>query len=159
MIDFIKVGEKIANYRKSNNLTQDNLAEKLFVTRQLVSKWENGSGVPSIDVLLELSKLFGVSFEDILCLNEKTILDEKNIFNGRSRVFVIQGIVKNEIIVNLPDVFYQFSPVERMIVLKAIKEGSLKCNIGDLYPKLTPGEQVYLRKDYYNDIKKKNSWW
>jgi|SRR5690554_841075 len=147
MIDFKKVGIKIAKYRKNNNLTQDDLAEKLFVTRQLVSKWENGVGIPSIDVLLELSKLFNVTFEDILCLNDEKTINKDDIFNGRNRMFVIQSIIKKELIVDLPNIFYQLSPVERMIILKEIKTGELSCNLEELFPKLTPGEQIYLRKD------------
>src|SRR5690554_2517629 len=97
MIDFIKVGTKIANYRKLQDLTQDDLADKIYVSRQLVSKWENGTGVPSIDALLELCKLFSVSFEDILCLNEEDIFDKDDIFNGHNRMYIIQGILKKEI--------------------------------------------------------------
>lgn len=147
MIDFIKVGKKIAKYRKQHELTQDDIAEKLFVTRQLVSKWENGSGIPSIDVLLELSKLFKVTFEDILCLNDEKTVANENIFSGKNRMYVIQSIIKKEIIVDLPNIFYQLSPVERMMILKGIKNGELKCDLNELYPKLTPGEQVYLRKE------------
>lgn len=147
MIDFVKVGTKISTYRKLNNLTQDELAEKLFVSRQLVSKWENGTGIPSIDSLIELAKLFHITFEELLCLNEETNLDEANIFNGRERLYVVQGIIEGSIKVNLPEVFYQFSPLERMLVLKAIRENRVKVSFAELYPKLTPGEQVYLRKD------------
>ena len=43
MIDFVKVGSKITKCREELNLTQKDVAEKLFVSRQLVSKWENGS--------------------------------------------------------------------------------------------------------------------
>lgn len=151
MINFNKVGNKIMNYRKELNLTQDELAEKLFVTRQLVSKWENGTGVPSIDVLLELCKLFNKTFEDILCLNDTEELDETDIFKGRSRTFIIQSIIKGDIELNLADVFYQFSPFERMIILKAIKDETYQCSLVELMPKLTPGEQAYLRKDDNND--------
>ncbi|MDE5855414.1 MAG: helix-turn-helix domain-containing protein, partial [Anaeroplasmataceae bacterium] len=49
MINFYLVGQKLTKYRKEMGLTQDEVAEKLFVTRQLVSKWEKGNGVPSID--------------------------------------------------------------------------------------------------------------
>ena len=146
MIDFKKVGNKISKYRKNNNLTQDDLAEKLFVTRQLVSKWENGTGIPSIDVLLELSKIFNVTFEDILCLNDEKTINNDDIFQGRNRIFVIQSIIRKEIIVNLPNIFYQLSPVERMIILKEIKEGELTCDLDELFPKLTPGEQIYLKR-------------
>lgn len=147
MIDFNEVGLKIAKYRKEQDLTQDDLADHLYVSRQLVSKWENGTGVPSIDVLLELSKLFKTSFEDLLCLNEDNFIDSNDIFKGRSRIFVIQSIIREELNVNLPDVFYQFSPIERMMVLKAVKSGELKVNMMELYPKLTSGEQRYLKKE------------
>lgn len=147
MIDFNEVGLKIAKYRKEQDLTQDDLADHLYVSRQLVSKWENGTGIPSIDVLLELSKLFNTSFEDLLCLNEENDVDNNDIFKGRNRLYVIQSIIKEELNINLPDEFYQFSPIERMMVLKAIKSGELKVNMMELYPKLTPGEQRYLEKE------------
>ncbi|MDE7264369.1 MAG: helix-turn-helix domain-containing protein [Anaeroplasmataceae bacterium] len=70
MIDFNLVGKKLTKYRKEFGLTQDEVAEHLYVTRQLVSKWEKGIGVPSIDCLLELCRLYQTSFEDILCLDE-----------------------------------------------------------------------------------------
>lgn len=147
MIDFVKVGMKIIKYRKQNNLTQDDIASKLYVSRQLVSKWENGTGIPSIDVLLELSKMFHITFEELLCLNEKNTIDEDNIFAGKDRMYVITSIIRGDIQVNLPDVFYQFSNYERMIILKAIKDGELKVNEKNLYPKLTNAEQIYLRKE------------
>ena len=147
MIDFVKVGSKITKYRKELSLTQDDIAEKLFVSRQLVSKWENGTGVPSIDVLLELCKLFKVTFEDLLCLEEEIYVDKNDIFKGRDRLFVVQSVVNGKLKVDLSDVFYQFSPIERMMILKAIKEERLIVNLQDLFPKLTLGEQNYLRKD------------
>lgn len=147
MIDFVKVGSKITKYRKELSLTQDDIAEKLFVSRQLVSKWENGTGVPSIDVLLELCKLFKVTFEDLLCLEEEIYVDKNDIFKGRDRLFVVQSVVNGKLKVDLSDVFYQFSPIERMMILEAIKEERLIVNLQDLFPKLTLGEQNYLRKD------------
>jgi len=49
LIDFIAVGKKITHYRKQLRMTQDDLADKLSITRQLVSKWELGLGFPTID--------------------------------------------------------------------------------------------------------------
>ncbi|CCY07498.1 MAG: helix-turn-helix domain-containing protein [Coprobacillus sp.] len=71
MINLKKVGNKIQKYRKEKNMSQDELAETLFVTRQAVSKWENGISAPTIDSLLELCKLFQTNFEDILCLDDE----------------------------------------------------------------------------------------
>ena len=52
--------------RKKHDLTQDALAEKLFVTRQAVSRWESGETTPNIETLKALSPLFGVSINTLL---------------------------------------------------------------------------------------------
>ncbi len=70
MIDFTSVGIKISSLRKANNMTQDDLADKLYVTRQALSKWEQGISIPSIDTIITLSQIFSVSFEDLLCMND-----------------------------------------------------------------------------------------
>ena len=146
MIDFVKVGGRIAEYRKRAGMRQDELADKLFVTRQALSKWENGLSVPSIDTLCELSKLFRVSIEEILGLFDGELIDvdENDIFCGHDRSFIISKIVGGELQVDIPDVFYQMSPAERMYVLKFIKEGKLCVNLEKLNAKLTPSEQRYL---------------
>lgn len=63
--------EKIKELRNKHNMTQEELATKLFVSRNAVSKWETNKGYPSIDTLKEISKVFNVSIDDLL--NEKDI--------------------------------------------------------------------------------------
>ena len=58
--------DMIRELRTKNGLSQDELAEKIFVTRQAVSRWENGETTPSIDTLKLLSKLFDVSINTLL---------------------------------------------------------------------------------------------
>ncbi len=65
--------EIIYKLRTKKGLSQDQLAEKVFVTRQAVSKWENGDTVPSIDTLKLLSKLFDVSINTLLGSPRKLI--------------------------------------------------------------------------------------
>ena len=65
MLDCIAVGKKIQEYRIKNKYHQDQLAELLYVSRQAVSRWELGQAVPTIDNLITLTRLFGVSFEDL----------------------------------------------------------------------------------------------
>lgn len=60
--------------RKSYHFTQDELAEKLDISRQAVSKWESGATVPDLEVLLKLSKLYGITINEIL---EPTIQPER----------------------------------------------------------------------------------
>lgn len=158
MIDFIIVGKKIAHLRKQLNLTQDDLANKLYVSRQLVSKWENGIGTPSIETFVDMSKLFGVSIEEILCTNDKVEIDEENIFKGHERSYIINSIINGSIEVDITNVLYQMSRLERMLILKAIKSHKLNVKTEDLIPKLTISEQKFLEKEISkNDIKKRNN--
>ena len=58
--------EVLYELRTKNGLSQDDLAEKVFVTRQAVSRWENGETVPNTETLKQLSKLFNVSINTLL---------------------------------------------------------------------------------------------
>ena len=62
----MKLSEKIVNLRKARNMSQEELAEKLGVSRQAVSRWEVGSALPDASNILQLSKLFGVSADYLL---------------------------------------------------------------------------------------------
>ena len=65
--------DMIRELRTKNGLSQDELAEKVFVTRQAVSRWENGETTPNIDTLKLLSKLFDVSINTLLGSPRKLI--------------------------------------------------------------------------------------
>ena len=67
------LGEKIITMRNEKNLSQEQLAEKLNVTRQTISNWENGKFYPDIDSLVNLSKYFNVSLDDLLSYDEKVL--------------------------------------------------------------------------------------
>ena len=61
----VMLGEKIAFYRKKNNLSQEELADTLGVTRQSISLWETEQSMPSMDNLLKLSKIFEISMDEL----------------------------------------------------------------------------------------------
>ena len=109
MLDLVLVGKKIHDLRLLNKLNQEELASRLYVSRQAISKWEMGECAPSIDNLIELSHIFNISFEELLCLNEIIDFDNANIFKGHDRNYIMKKIWTNELEVNLSDVFYQFS--------------------------------------------------
>ena len=60
------VSKRITYFRKLNNLTQSELAEKINYSDKSISKWERGEGIPDIFVLMKLAELFGVSANDLL---------------------------------------------------------------------------------------------
>ncbi|MCD7752891.1 MAG: helix-turn-helix domain-containing protein [Lachnospiraceae bacterium] len=60
------LNENIRNLRKSRGLSQDELAARLHVVRQTISKWENGLSVPDSEMLIKLAAVFEVSVSDLL---------------------------------------------------------------------------------------------
>jgi len=65
-MDLVQIGKFIAELRKEQKLTQEQLGEKIGVTNKTVSRWENGNYLPPADVLLVMSQLFDVSLNEIL---------------------------------------------------------------------------------------------
>ena len=58
--------EKLQELRKNRGITQEELAEALYVSRTAISKWESGRGMPSIESLKAISKFFAVTLDDLL---------------------------------------------------------------------------------------------
>ena len=61
-----KTGERLAKYRKKANMSQEELADKLNVSRQAVSKWERGESSPDTDNLIALASLYNITLDDLL---------------------------------------------------------------------------------------------
>ncbi len=86
--------EKLQELRKSRGLTQEELAEALFVSRTAISKWESGRGYPSIDSLKEISSYFSVSIDDLLSGEQLIFIAEKeNKSNLNSVCDLLLGFV------------------------------------------------------------------
>lgn len=66
----MEFNEKLQELRRQKNLTQEQLAEQLYVSRTAISKWESGRGYPNIDSLKEISKYFAISLDDLLSNEE-----------------------------------------------------------------------------------------
>ena len=66
----MEFNEKLQELRKSKGLTQEELAEKLFISRTAISKWESGRGYPSLDSLKEIARFFSVTIDDLICSDE-----------------------------------------------------------------------------------------
>ncbi len=73
----MEFNEKLQELRKSKGLTQEELAEALYVSRTAISKWESGRGYPSIDSLKEISKFFSVTIDELLSSEKIVNIAEK----------------------------------------------------------------------------------
>ena len=66
----MEFNEKLQELRKSKSLTQEELADALFVSRTAISKWESGRGYPSLESLKQISRYFAVSIDELICSEE-----------------------------------------------------------------------------------------
>ena len=73
----MKLCEKLVKLRKESGMTQEELAEKIFVTRTAVSKWENDKGYPGIDSLKLLSRLYGISLDELISEEDVTAVSTR----------------------------------------------------------------------------------
>ena len=75
----MEFNEKLQKLRTNENLTQEELAEKLYVSRTAISKWESGRGYPSIDSLKAIAKYFHVTIDELIGGEEIVTLAEQDI--------------------------------------------------------------------------------
>ena len=85
------VGERIKELRKARRMTQNEFAERINVTKSTVSAYENGSRLPSYDVLIRIARLFKVSTDHLLGYSEKTEIDVTGL--TRKQINVIQDMI------------------------------------------------------------------
>lgn len=90
----MEIGRQIKKHRQELKLSQDELAEKIYVTRQTISNWENDKNYPDIKSLLLLSNLFGVSLDilvkgDLKEMKERINAEDIRKFKNEGTIFII----------------------------------------------------------------------
>lgn len=155
MLDLQKIGERIKQLRQKLPLTQEQLADKLFVSRQAVSRWEAGLALPTIDNICELTVILHASFETILCLDE--VKAELDFSTEEGREAAAARIARGEYTCDIASLLYRFSSQQRLMILRAVKSWlkNKQCaplnatDIDELWVKLTPLEQQFLNIERY----------
>ena len=99
------LAEYIKRYRQINNLTQVELANKLYVTKQTISKWETGKGLPDITMYPDLSKILGVSVDELMGMNRKNqevvekVVTSKNDISKKRNLKYLWSLLPSSIII------------------------------------------------------------
>lgn len=92
----MEIGKKLKDARTEAGLTQEKVAEKIMVSRQTVSNWENGKSLPDIASILKLSVLYQVSLDDLLkgdARMKKKVEKDVKIAKAKDRVLVTSGLI------------------------------------------------------------------
>lgn len=143
MLNLEKIGKKISNRRKELNITQSGLADKLFVTHQAVSKWENGKSIPSIELLYDLTQVLDVSIDYLL--KDVEVTDYETLLKQTSREKVLQAFLHSEDPNNdIEEIFYLLDSKERRILIDTIISGTLAVTIERIWHLLSKKERFYL---------------
>lgn len=172
-MNYEKIGNFILNLRKENNMTQQELADKLYVTDKAVSKWETGRGIPDIQTIKNLSVIFNVSEKKILNgernfkkkeidpNHHSVILDVKNLsksFGKRSILSDINLKIYEGDIVGLigPNGAGKTTLIKSITSLYKIDSGSIKiCNFDikkELEEALSKIGCIIENPDIYNEL-------
>lgn len=90
----MELNEKLQELRKSKGMTQEELAEVLYVSRTAISKWESGRGTPSIESLKQISAFFSVSIDDLLSAEKiLSLAEQEHKIRQQNQVHLWNGII------------------------------------------------------------------
>ena len=150
MLNNIEIGNNITFLRKHNKMTQDELAEKLGISVQSISKWENGHALPETATLPLLSQLLGCSIDSLLLpavTRDKSFLDFINTVSEEQRKLALDLYnklkEKFDFYVSYSDEFYIFNDVSKgasaTFIIPTQDDFLLRMDISDgsIIPRLT----------------------
>ena len=124
----MEFNEKLQKLRNSKNITQEELADKLYVSRTAVSKWESGKGYPCIDSLKSIADFFGVSVDELLSGEEIVTIAKADKKASESKyVSMICGILDCFIILLFLLPFFGEENADniRSVTLLSLEKGSV----------------------------------
>lgn len=90
----MEIGRRIKNLRAEHNISQEQLSEKIYVTRQTISSWENDKSYPDLNSLIRMSEVFNITIDnlvkgDIIKMKEKINQDDRKKFSRESTKFTL----------------------------------------------------------------------
>lgn len=117
----MNLGERIFELRKASNLSQEEVADKLNVTRQTVSKWENNQSTPDFDKIVPLCELFGIGAEELLTGKKE---DEQNesVDKKEEKVLTKQDVREKSAKVVSTSVFIYIASVAFLMVAVPVQK-------------------------------------
>lgn len=89
----MKLNEKIYEYRKINRWSQEELADKLEVSRQTISKWEVGKNIPELEKLIKLAELFDITVDELVKENIEIVSNNENNLDDSNRKNEAKNII------------------------------------------------------------------
>lgn len=120
------INSNIRFLRKKNGWTQEELAERMSISRQSIAKWESGESVPDIINCMELAKLFGVSIDQLVSLSFENENMDEDASKGKYAFGMVKVGERGQIVIpkSARDIF-NIAAGDRMIVLGDTGKGGI----------------------------------
>lgn len=142
------LGNKLIGLRKENKMTQEEIADKLGVTRQTVSNWELNQTKPDLDQLKEISRIYKISIDELVDNNVKEVLSEKvsNVEKLSGLIYkilkVIVALFIGFIVASILAVIL-FATIRKEVNTSEISSAILECIIEDNKYTISIGDDKY----------------
>jgi transcriptional regulator with XRE-family HTH domain len=144
----IAIGEKIKSYRKKREITQEQLAEYLNISFQSVSKWECGDAYPDITMLPKIAMFFGITTDELLCIDKVKEQEEINEYLNRQKDALIAGDPKEavaamrEVNAKYPGNFYLMKDLANILYIDALSESDMEYKQNVFKEVISLGERI-----------------
>jgi len=144
-MDIKDISAKIKQARIEMEWSQQELADALYVSRQAVSKWEMGKSLPSLDVLLEMTKLFAITIDYLMDDVDLKEDDYQIMFMQYPRESVIYHFLnQHDLNLHVKYIFYLLEPKERKQMIDQVLHQLIKLDMNALWICLSPDERMYV---------------
>ena len=122
----MKFNEKLVNLRKKHNLSQEQVAEKLKVARQTISKWELGETTPEMDKLIIMSELYNITLDELMKEeNEGKVVNDPNNTNSQKLAGMTIKILKGiGIFILIVAILYVFLMIIGFVAFNKVETNS-----------------------------------
>ena len=122
----MKFNEKLVNLRKKHNLSQEQVAEKLKVARQTISKWELGETTPEMDKLIMISELYNITLDELMKEeNEGKVVNDPNNTNSQKLAGMTIKILKGiGIFILIVAILYVFLMIIGFVAFNKVETNS-----------------------------------
>lgn len=148
MLNIAYIALKMIELRTKNQWSQEQLAEKLFVSHQAVSRWETQKSLPCIDTLCLMTTLYDVSIEELLCLDRLTkpvsLMDSLKTSSEAEIIQIIHAYAQR--VDELFTYFHLFCDDHRKIILFQIIHRNPSFDFDDQWHLLSEQERLWLLK-------------
>lgn len=120
------ISRNLKYFRKQHGLSQEELAEKIDVTRQSIAKWENGETLPDIVKCRELANLFGTTIDNLINYSFENETFKENEKDGKYVFGLVKVGEKGQVVIpKSARIVFKIEPGDRLLVLGDTNQGGI----------------------------------